>query len=873
MESLGKDLTSIKQQMALIEKDRHVHFIYDSSLPINQAYNGASIKGLTLSEALTQLFGKTHIAWSIQGQYVILTAKELQVVKNQPKPPTLYTISGYVHDEHGEVLINATIYDKDTGAGTMTNEYGFYSLTLPSGQHTIRISYIGFSDEIRSFELKRNHNCSIILKENTHLSEIVVTGDLNSPLLTTQTGKRSFGRKDLQTEFSLLSSPDVVKTLQRLSGVAEGVEIASGLYVHGGNNDENLFLLDSSPLYHSNHTLGIFSAFNTNIVNNVDFYKSGFPARYGGRLSSVIDVRTNEGNMEQIHGAASIGLIDGRFQLEGPIKKGKTSFNIGIRRSWIDLLSKPISSIISHSKEFKKTTVNYIFHDVNAKVTHKFNDRSKLALSLYSGRDMLRLDNNVASAILTEWDREISKSKLTWGNFNATVAWRYQFSHKLFANFIGIYSYNRSNYTYSDDDRIYFLDHTTADISHTEHGYKSTIYDLGYRTEFDYRPNPTHHIRFGNDLTYHTFHPQTYRRLDYYGYNENELDSVRTTSHNRLHAMERNAYIEDEMTFNNHLSLNAGIHLDLFGIVGKNYFNIDPRLAIKYQVNNHLSMKLSWTSMTQFVHKLSNTYLDMPTDYWVPTTRSLRPMRSYQVATGVYTQLGHNWTASLEAYYKSSHNLVQYANWMGLEPPAASWDKDIMQGKGRYYGISVDLGYKTKDLKIDAAYTLSWNKRKFKEFYPGWYYDKFDNRHKFNISGRYHLARNIYCFAAWTLHSGNRVSIPTQYANLPEVPANIDDGIVQYYLNLGDNIASFGYIYDRPHNQSLPLYHRLDVGFDFHKLTKKKHERIWNVSLYNVYCHLNPLYVQIKVNKEGKFTAQAKGFIPIIPSISYTYKF
>uniref|UniRef100_A0AB33JJ57 TonB-dependent receptor n=1 Tax=Prevotella sp. GTC17262 TaxID=3236797 RepID=A0AB33JJ57_9BACT len=870
---MGKDQFSIKQQLSVIEKDKHVHFVYDSSLPLQQPYTGPELKGLELAEALAALFDHTNIAWSVRGQYIILTLKERHTVSNKPKPPVQYTLSGYITDEHGEVLINATIYDKHTGTGTMSNEYGFYSLTLPAGPHDIRISYIGFSDEIRNIELHRNRQLSATLKENTRLSEIVVTGDLNSPLLTTQTGKRSFGRRDFQSEFSLLSSPDVVKTLQRVSGVAEGVEIASGLYVHGGNNDENLFLLDSSPLYHTNHTLGLFSAFNTDIVNNVAFYKSGFPARYGGRLSSVIDVRTNEGNMEKLHGAASIGLIDGRLQLEGPIKKGKSSFNIGIRRSWLDLISRPVFAIINHKKDDNKVTANYIFHDINAKVTHKFNDRSKISLSLYSGRDMLRLNNTTFSGIMTDWDREISKSKLTWGNFNATVGWKYQFSPKLFANFMGVYSYNRSNYTYSNDDRIFFSDHSIADISHTEHGYKSTIYDLGYRTEFDYRPNPTHHIRFGNDFTYHIFQPQTYRRLDYYGYNERDLDSVRVSSHNHLHALERNAYIEDEMTINDHLSLNAGIHLDLFSIASKTYFNIDPRLAFKYQLNNHLSMKLSWTSMSQFVHKISNTYLDMPTDYWVPTTRSLKPMRAHQFAAGVYTQLNRNWTASLEACYKSSNNLVRYASWMGLEPPAASWDKNIMQGKGRYYGFSVDLGYKNKDLKIDAAYTLSWNKRKFDEFYSGWYYDKFDNRHRFNITGQYHLARNIYCFAAWTVHSGNRVTIPTQYVNLPEVPDNIDNGIIQYYLDMGDNTADFGYIYDHPHNQSLPLYHRLDVGVDFHRLTKKKHERIWNISIYNVYCHLNPLYVKIKVTKEGQFTAEPKGFIPILPSISYTYKF
>ena len=289
----------------------------------------------------------------------------------------------------------------------MTNEHGFYSLTLPEGEHRLRVSYIGFEDKNETINLNANRSHLFILKENARVSEVVVTADLNSPVTGTQMGKRSLSQQDIKTEFSLLSSPDVVKTLQRLSGVQEGIEVASGLYVHGGNNDENLFLIDGTPLYQINHSLGLFSSFNADVVKNVDFYKSGFPARYGGRLSSVVDVRTNDGNWERLHGSYRIGMLDGGFQLDGPIKlksekrreeNGEvrgvdfgTSFNIGLRRSWLDLLTRPAFAIANHYNDEEKITLAYDFYDLNAKLTHIFNRRSQIPLGQPERRAELAL--------------------------------------------------------------------------------------------------------------------------------------------------------------------------------------------------------------------------------------------------------------------------------------------------------------------------------------------------------------------------------------------------------------------------------------------------------------------------------------------------
>lgn len=869
---------TIKQQMEWLHNNRNVKFVYDASLNVNRQYKGPDICRMRLKQAVAALFKGTDIDYDIKGSYILLTKKERRATESdkvnrqkKDKAKRNFTLSGHVKDENGETLINATVYDITSGAGTMTNAYGFFSITLPEGSHRLRCSYVGFDDKNETLELNENSRLDICMHENASLGEVVVTGDMNSPLLNTQTGKRSLGKNDIKTEYSLLSSPDVVKTLQRISGVAEGIELASGLYVHGGNNDENLYLIDGTPLYQINHTMGLFSAFNTDVVKNVDFYKSGFPARYGGRLSSVVDVRTNDGDFYHTHGSYRIGLLDGSFQIEGPIRKGKTSFNFGLRRSWIDLLTRPIFSIANRRSSNDKLNVEYFFHDMNAKVTNIFSDRSRLSLSIYSGQDKLNVKDEYKddTASNSYVERDVTKDNFSWGNLNMALNWNYQFSPKLFSNFTAVYTYNQSKLNTYEDDRV-TENNVKKSVSHNERGYKSSINDFGYRMTFDYRPTPKHHIRFGSDYTWHTFHPQTRSQHTYSG-DETKVDTVGTHSRNSHTAHEWNMYAEDEMTLNDHWSMNGGVNQSLFKIGSKVFSATDPRFAIKFQPYHKLSFKASYTWMTQFVHKISNSFLDLPTDYWVPTTENLQPMRSWQMAAGVYFQPDKHWFLSLEGYYKQSRHLLQYASWSGLEPPAERWDKMVMDGRGRFYGAEFDLNYTAKHLVLQGSYTLSWNERKYDDFYPNWYYDKFDNRHKINISARWKISDKVSMFADWNFHTGNNITVPTQYVNLPDVP----DGRTADYDNIRqhDNNWENTFAYEKPNNFKLPAYHRLDLGFDFRHTTKHGHERIWNLSFYNLYCHLNSIWVDIDQKYNGQFRIKNHAFIPVVPSFSYTIKF
>lgn len=873
--TLAAKTRTVRQMMDIVAREQGVSFVYDASLPLDVPFNQAAPKKHKLDQWLDALFQPIGITWTRQGHYVMLHRKTPTDSKPQTEPQTRravtrYTLSGFVRDSVGESLIRATIYDATSGAATTTNAYGFFSLTLNEGDHDIKASYLGYADSHFRLRLQADVSHDFALQPNATLGQVTVTADRNSTLLNEQTGHRQLRGSDIGRGFALLSSPDLVKALQLTSGVAPGVELMSGLYVHGGGNDENLFLLDGTPLYQVNHTLGLFSAFNTDIVKRVDFYKSGFPARYAGRLSSVTDVRTKDGDHTHTHGGYSIGTLDGRFWLEGPIGQDhRTSYVFGLRRSWLDLLSTPIFALVNKGND-DKVSLGYLFYDMNAKLSHIFSNRSRLSLSLYSGRDRFSTKDDSYFEYSTDangniWsDHDITRMNMRWGNRNVALNWNYVFSPKLFANFNATFTQNYSRYNYSDNDS--YGKKGEEKVSYLSHGYRSMIYDTGADAQFDYRPSSRHHIRFGTAYTWHVFRPQTQAQRSVVGTAE-KTDTISTSGSNRNVSHELNLFAEDSWRLAPQWSLNAGFNASLFNTDAKTFMRFDPRLAMRWQMSRTLAAKLSYTMMTQYVHRITNSFLDLPTDYWVSTTAKLEPMRAWQLTAGLYAEPSSHLSLSVEAYYKQTNHMLQYASWAGIEPPADHWDENVMDGRGKAYGIEADIHYHTTRLDLAAAYTLSWNKRHYDEWYDGWFADKFDNRHKLNITMQWAVTKKINLTAAFTMRSGNRMTVPTQIAPMPDTPGGSNKyGNYSYDVNT--------YIYERPNNVSLPMYHRLDLGADFHHTTKHGHERIWNVSIYNAYCHLNAMYVELKQDWNGSaLRAKAPGFIPILPSVSYTIKF
>lgn len=847
--------TAMKRAINALQDLHHINFVYDSSLETTRP-SGTPLPGKSLEENLQAVFGKTVIRWEKKDDYILLFRQNY------------HTFSGYVCQENGETLINVTIFDQTTKAGTLSNEHGFFSLTLPEGKHNIYFSYLGYQDTIRTIDLHTDYQTTICLKENAiSLQSIEVIGNLNSSLNTTQTGKMSFTADQLNTTFSLLSSPDLVKKLQQVSGVSTGTELLSGLYVHGGRNNENLFLIDGTPLYQVNHAGGLFSAFNTDIVKNVDFYKSGFPARYGGRLSSVIDVRTKDGDKKEFHGNFSIGLLDGRLQFEGPIVKDRTSFNFAIRRSWLDALSGPAFFFYRRSHPDHNINVRYAFHDINGKITHHFSDKNKLSLSVYSGNDLFKLHSKQNDTYGTN---SINRYKLDfnvkWGNQTAALAWNCQLTSKLSGNLTAIYAHNQSKYDYIENEKTW-NDGECTQLDAMERRNYSTIDDTGYRIEFDYRPNMNHHIRFGNNYLHHLYRPQHAYDQDLNS-NTTWADSLSTTSSSRYYGNEFTLYAEDDMRLTDKLQANAGLHYTLYQVSGAVYQSLEPRLAISYRLSQRATLKASYTEMSQFVHQLSNTYLNLPTDCWVPSTRNIHPMRSRQIAGGVYLELPLSIQASIEGYYRTSLRMLECDGGNTLTLPANAWERMVKSGKGKSYGVEISLAYNRPKTTLEASYTLSWSKLKFTDFYPDWYPSKFDNRHKLNLAFHHRFSKRIDVYAAWTYRSGDRATAPTQYIEKPDFP-----GIpAENHSNTFDTDTP-QLVYEKPNNLTLPAYHRLDIGVNFRKTTKRGFERIWNLSLYNAYCRMNTFYTQVEQRPDGSFKGKGFGLFPILPSFSYTLKF
>ncbi|WP_417128987.1 TonB-dependent receptor domain-containing protein [Phocaeicola sp.] len=838
-----EEKVTIRSVIERLKGKHEVMFVYDSSLDLNVACKVTHIKGKSLEDNLEEVFSGTDIKYEVKGSYVLLS----KIRK--------YTLSGYVYQDNGEAVINATVWDITTGDGTLTDNHGFFSIMLREGYHKIRVSCIGAGENILEIDLKSNRMETVLLKSGYKLEEVVVVTDLNTPLTISHTGKESIKSEDFEKGIYFMSSPDVVAALHNMSGIASGAEPMSGLYVHGGNHDENQVVLDGAPLYHVNHVGGLFSAFNTDVVRNVDFYKSGFPARYGGRLSSVLDVRTRDGDMHEFHGKFALGLMDGRIQVEGPIIKQTTSFNVAIRRTWLNLVHVPLLDMISTKRGGGEKTT-YLFHDINAKVSHIFSEKSRANICLYSGRDYVKIDDRHT---YDEEERiEDERLCLRWGNVTASAHWEYIFSQKLFMSLSGIYTHSSSEYHYQSQMYSVYGGKKAQSREETRSNL-STIDDLGYRLEFDYSLNNRHRLRLGSNYVNHRLRPQDFQTHDSeagrLGYDAKEGQAKVLYSGNELAL-----FVEDEMTLNEKLRLNAGLRYNLFCLSRSKSSSLEPRLSFNYRVDRNTSLKASVTKMTQYMHKLSSTYLNIPIDCWVPSTNNTGYSYSWQFAAGIYNTLSDNLNMKVEGFYRTLGNLIEYSGINRLNPSAVDWESNVSRGKGESYGVEYDMTYITDKLGLDLSYTLSWNRRFFPDFHDEWFPDKFDNRHKLNISFNYKLHKNIEMYVLWRFHSGNRFTLPLQVVSSPFMP--------------GDDIRPINLlIYEAPNNALLPAYHRLDCGMKFRKTTKWGLEQLWDVSLYNVYARRNTFYAEPIQEKDGTLGWKTIGGLPLFPSFCYTIKF
>lgn len=801
---------------------------------------------------------------------IILTVSHLGFAQNSAVP-TLRTEMEEIHDKFGANFIYDSSLEIDVPA---TKDVKMDGRTLEqcldelfSGtdiQWSIQKKYVVLVYK----DKKRKPRDYTIFIEEQHdtINESIVTAQTSKELNTTQTGFQKLDKIVFERGYAMFSSPDVIKAIQQLPGVASGTELLSGMYVRGGDGSDNLYLLDGVPLYQVSHLGGIFSSFNTDVLESLDFYKSGFPARYGGRMSSVVDVKTKDGDFREYHGLASIGLLDGRLQFEGPIIKDKTSFNIGLRRSWLDVLTVPATYIISDLEDVK-LRLKYAFWDLNANLTHKFSDENKLTLRIYGGRDKAKF-GQARDHKYFEGEEDLSGSMydfewgLGWGNFVTSLNWDYRFnpSHEMsakvyfsrYGSLFSMYDY----YEYRGDDGK--VEH----YSISDNRNSSQTSDIGFRADFSYRPNASHHIRYGTLLQYHFYSPEhsIYNYAQAYSTVTNNEDKSYS---NHAESFEPAVYIEDEMTLTDWFTANVGLRYSSVWAQNRMYHNIQPRAALRFAVGDNTSIKMSYSEMAQNNHLVSSNYLSLPTSFWMPSTDKIAPSKSRQLSAGVYFNLPHNIKFNIEGYGKTMDNLLEFRGKWGIYPPIHLWEESLVVGKGRSWGVESELSWADSKTSLTAYYTLSWSQRFFEDFYQFWYKDRNDNRHKLTLTGTRRIGKKFEVYASWNYHSGGWMTSQSQA---------IWEGEVGKWPEM---------FFSYPNNLQVPDYHRLDLGCNFHKTTKRGNESIWNLSFYNAYCRINPIIAYVaerydftEENLAGfNFVGQAFGIIPIIPSFSYTLKF
>ena len=782
---------------------------------------------------------KTYLTNTLAAAVFILTASAGYSQK--------ITINGYISDAAtGERLLGATIITAGTTTGTTSNNYGFYSLTLPASNDSVELlfSMVGYSAVSIKATGKGDQKINPGLMLQKELAEVVVQSSRKGEIQNrTQMSTISISPETIKSLPAFLGEADVLKAIQLLPGIQAGTEGSNGIYVRGGGIDQNLILLDGVPVYNASHLFGFFSVFNADAINSVDVMKGGFPARYGGRLSSVIDIRMKEGNNQEFHGEGGIGLIASRVTLEGPLKKGKSSFMVSGRRTYADIFMRPIIRASSDGE----VDAGYFFYDVNAKANIYLTPKDHLYVSGYFGRDKFSIKEDYTSS--SGGNEGGLKSGIQWGNSTAVVRWNHEFGKRLFSNVT-------ANYTrYAFD---LFADETSTGSSGAKERffqkYFSGIRDFSTRFDLDFLPNPNHYIRSGASITWHSYRPGAFQtKVTSAAFNE---DTVLNFTF--INASEIDAYVEDDWKISPRFKVNPGVHFTAFNVQHRWFNSVQPRMAARFLLNNNMSLKASYAQMSQFIHLLTNNGLGLPTDLWVPATKIVPPQQSHQWAAGWAYNHKKDYEFSIEGYYKQMKNVIEYAEGASFVNTIGSWEDRIETGNGKSYGAEFFVQKKKGRTTGLAGYTLSRTTRQFENLNFGKTFPyKYDRRHDFKMAVVHQVSKRLQVSADWVYGTGVATTFP----------------VAVYQDNNRREIE----VYNGRNDYRLPAYHRMDVGLKWMK-QKKRHEKAWLLNIYNVYNRLNAFYIYRSndydpATNTSKSTFTKVTLFPIIPSISYQFKF
>lgn len=762
-----------------------------------------------------------------------------------------FTISGYAKDtSSGETLIGANVYvEEDISAGTSTNLYGFYSLTLAEGDYTFIISYVGYEKYTQKISLHGNIRINANLVPQQLLQEVVISDKQEDENVKgSDMGTIDLSIEQVKSIPVIFGEVDILKTLQLLPGVSAGSEGNSGFYVRGGGPDQNLILLDDAVVYNTGHLFGFFSVFNGDAVKNVTLIKGGMPAQYGGRLSSVVDVQMKDGNNQSFHAQGGIGLIASRLTLEGPLQKNRSSFIVSARRTYIDALITPFIKNTDYEGNA------YYFYDLNTKLNYIFSDKDRLFASGYFGRDIFNYQS----------PDDGFNVEVPWGNATATLRWNHLYSDKLFSNVSLIYN-----------DYNFAVNSAFDDFSFKLY---SGVRDWNGKLDYDYYLSKDHTVKFGADYIYHTFTP--------YSANGNSGDvSFETDALNKKYAHEISVYAQDEFDLGALWRFNIGIRENYFLQVGpwndirldsatslpadtinyavgepiQHYWGFEPRFNLRFIVDENSSIKAGVTYTTQFIHLVSNSVSTLPTDLWIPSSAKVQPQKGIQYSIGYFRNLLNNmFETSIELYYKDLRNQIEYRD--GYVPELnEEIENNFVFGKGRSYGAEVFLKKTRGDLNGWVGYTLSKTERYFPQLTTGenWFPTKYDRTHDLEVVAIYDLNKRLSFSATFVYSTGQATTI-----------------VESFYFLEGELHTDYG-----PRNgYRLAPYHRADISCILKNKPEAKFESSWDFSIYNVYSRKNPYFIY--TDYEGDFgvgyvdvTAKQVSIFPIIPSVTWNFKF
>ena len=846
----------------------------DNILPKNKVIS-LQVSNQKIKDILIQLLAGTDIQFRSIGVQVVLFYKK--------RENRYFSFNGYIEEkETGERLIGANIYDKITNIGTSTNEYGYFTLKLPEGKVELIVSYTGFNSLEEKIRLSKNKTQTFALNGSLTFPEIIVTPIILEGINTAEPLSSDHMQVAQMNKLpSLGGEVELFRMVEMMPGVQSGSDGLGGLHVRGGGADQNLILMDGVPIYNPSHSLGIFSAFNSEAIKSVQFFKGAFPARYGGRLSSVMDVRTREGNSKEWSGNIKAGLVTSSARIEGPIIKDKASILITARRTLLDKFIQDRTAKSKSEDQYFQDLYgvplqgfsNYNFYDLNGKLNFSLGRKDKFYLSYYNGGDKFLDEDFIQDASFQDFkysDKEIQK--YNWGNQVGVFRWNHIFGNNLFLN--TTLTHSIFQFDVQQIIEIDIIPNATIPPVNIFVGeaYFSRLKDWGAKLDFDYTSKRNHHFRFGVNSTLHSFQPGAFgadAKVDGEPFFDTDIDSVLNVS--RIDAYEHNAYFEDEFLIGKKVKINMGLLANVFVIPEKTFFNLQPRFSLNYQVAKRLRLQAGFSRMVQSLHLVTGSDATFPNDLWLPSSELVPPQTSWQSVLGIQFQPTKSIEFSLEGYYKTMDNLSVFLDNSSLRSELSNpfnftfqpidnenWESQVTRGKGWNYGLEFQMKKNIGRTTGWLSYTWAFADRRFDDINNGNTFNyRYDRRHNFHIAVNHRFAKWIDASINWTYGTGLSTLIPVSTVSIG-----------------GLNLINY-------EHTRMPANHRLDAGVNLYFNTWKLDQKIY-LGAYNIYNRANPQYYKIistpvensdPANPEYDFSFYQGSFLPFLPSVSYSISF